>query len=402
MALFLFGIIEMVINMIKKVPEHKITKDFLKGYKRHQVTEKVLFLNNGVLEEKKDAFTEEWEQNKLEMVSMYLKKHAKKGCVYAAYSGKHVIGFASIESHLFGDYINMSYLHTDERYRGEGIGRELIYFIGLEAIKLGGKKLYISAHPAVDTQKFYFSVGCELAENVNMKLHSIEPLDIQLELKLDYSILLKLVKLYLAKEKKSATYFGRIASRFYQYLPIDQDAFLDVIKSFLSDGYIGTYSVATLWLKRRKSVLVPELIDYYDDLLHTVVKGWGAVDQICYRALNPVITSGDLHSYLIKWSDSDNKDVRRASLVSMIRSSGKLTLDYDYELMINLVDKLKNDEDYHVKKAVGWVLKCAYPTYNKKIELYLRENVKNLDRMIYRYALEHVEEPLRSELINLR
>jgi 3-methyladenine DNA glycosylase AlkD len=70
--------------------------------------------------------------------------------------------------------------------------------------------------------------------------------------------------------------------------------------------------------------------------------------------------------------------------------------------MILLVEKLKHDDDFHVRKAVGWTLKCAYPTYPKKVERYLRDNVGDLDRMIYRYALEHVEEPLRSELINLR
>lgn len=393
----------MVMTMIKKVSLSTIDKDFLKGFKRIQHTNNVLYNENGTLIEKEIVFDDDWPEVKLEEISLYLKDCIKKGgSVYAAYSGKHVIGFTCIEHYYFDDYVNMAYLHVDQRYRGEGIGKELIYFIAMEAKSRGVKKLYISAHPSIETMSFYFSVGCKQAEKINEELLAVEPYDIQLELECSSEVLLKLVKLYIKKHKKSATYYGKLASRFYRFLPKDRNDFFEVVRMFLEDDTIGCYSIGTLWLKRRNDLLVAENIDYFDDLLHTVVHGWGKVDQICYRAINPVIESGELYEYLLKWSDSDNKDVRRASLVAMIQSSTKQALTYDYDKMIYLVEKLKHDEDFHVRKAVGWTLKCAYPTYKKKVECYLRENVGNLDRMIYRYALEHVEEPLRTELINLR
>lgn len=389
--------------MIKKITEKNITDDFLKGFERYQETTRVLYYDKGSLLERDDTFTESWHDSKLIEVSKYLKDVVKKGgVVYAAFSGKHVVGFTCIDYYQFGDYINLPYIHIDHRYRGEGIGKELLLFIGLEALHKGAKKLYISSHPAVETQGFYEKMGCVLAEEVNEKLLAVEPLDIQLELSLSYDLLIDLLIMHLNKKPKSAVYFGKLASRFYRFLPDDDLGFLEVIRRVISNTTVGMYSIATLWLKRRPSVLRAKYISFFEELLSTVVTGWGRVDQLCYRALNPLIESGENHEYLIKWSDSGNKDIRRASLVSMIRSSGKLTLGYDYEKMINLVEKMKSDEDYHVRKAVGWVLKVAYPTYPKMIEEYLRTNSSNLDRMIYRYALEHVAEPLRSELLQLR
>ncbi|PAT01421.1 hypothetical protein CI105_06820 [Candidatus Izimaplasma bacterium ZiA1] len=203
--------------------------------------------------------------------------------------------------------------------------------------------------------------------------------------------------------KVNSTNIQKVAIKLFKDLPTEDDLFLEITKSFLKEKTYGYYSVGTLFFKFNRKVLTKKNINYFEEVLKEYVNGWGKVDQICYRAINPLIESDStLHKYLVKWSNSDNKDLRRVSLVAMIRSSKTLTLEYDYERMISLVEKLKNDDDFHVKKAVGWVLKVAYVKYPKKIEEYLRTNVKNLDRMIFRYALEHIKDPLRKELLILK
>ena len=155
-------------------------------------------------------------------------------------------------------------------------------------------------------------------------------------------------------------------------------------------------------MKRRKSIITESNIERFETFLYTYCDGWARIDQFCYRVLNPMTnTFPFMYEYLLKWSKSDNKDVRRASLVSMIISSQGQSLLYDYDKMIYLVEYLKHDTDFHVRKAVGWILKYAYITYPQEIENYLRLNVTNLDRMVYRYALELVPNPLRKELISL-
>lgn len=199
----------------------------------------------------------------------------------------------------------------------------------------------------------------------------------------------------------NAKTIGQVASRCYKDIPKDS-RFFEVIEHFIKNKEYGFFSVATIWIKRNKEAIDMKHMPFYENVMYKYIEGWAEVDQFCYRCMNSMIELKDEnYSYLLKWSKSDNKDIRRISLVSMIRSSGKLTLEYDFDKMIHLVEYLKHDNDFHVKKAVGWVLKCAFVTYPVKVEAYLRLNVKNLDRLIFRYALEHVKDPLRKELIEL-
>ncbi len=389
----------------KRISFNRITDHFLNGYIRFQETYQVFYLEDGILKQKEDYFVEDWDQKKLISISRYLKEIVKKGgTLFAAYDQLQIVGFAIIDNNRFGDYINLPYIHSSRGYRGYGIGRYLFNLVSAVAIKKGAKKLYISTHPAYESQKFYQKIGCELAEEINKELYELEPYDVQLEKKLDY---IEIITSLIGSEFKNqgrvnAMVINRTASMFYQYLPTDEKLFLDICERFLSIENYGFFSVSTLWMKRRTSIIRKDNMEHFEKILYKDIQGWAKVDQYCYRVLNPMIElDKDHYSYLMKWSNSDNKDIRRASLVSMIISSRRQTLEYDFDRMIFLVDKLKKDKDYHVRKGVGWVLKCAYLKYPDQVENYLRNNVSSLDRMIFRYALEHVEEPLRSELIKL-
>lgn len=172
----------------KSVKENEINNDFLTGFKRSQITKFVKYMDKGVLKEKPDFFVEEWDSKKLLSVTETLRRIvAEGGKLIIASFNNQVKGFVLLESNIFFDeYLNMPYIHVDSEFRGLGIGRELFSLIEKEALKLGAKKLYISGHPAVETQKFYQKMGCVLAKKINQKLYELEPLDIQLEKELIY------------------------------------------------------------------------------------------------------------------------------------------------------------------------------------------------------------------------
>ncbi len=197
---------------------------------------------------------------------------------------------------------------------------------------------------------------------------------------------------------------GKITSLLYSSMPLSDDRFIEVCDQLIRRKDMKYFSIATLLIKRRKTILTNKYFSYYDNWVTNNLFGWWSVDQLAIRVISPVIKSDQaLHASLLKWSDSDNYLVRRLSLVSMIEPTKRgLTVQYDYSKMIFLVNKLKQDNQYYVKKAVGWVLKCAFLSYPKEIEQYLRRNVSNLDRGIFRYALEHIENPLRKELLAIK
>jgi len=99
-------------------------------------------------------------------------------------SGSMLKGFISVEPTLSGDaqgYLDLSSLHVSEELRGKGIGSILFQAARDWAKKKGGKKLYISAHSAVETQAFYRAMGCVEAQIYNQRHVEQEPYDCQLE-----------------------------------------------------------------------------------------------------------------------------------------------------------------------------------------------------------------------------
>ena len=89
-----------------------------------------------------------------------------------------------MEAEIFGDeqrYCDLSSIHISEDMRNKGIGRTLFLAAKEWAKQKGAKKLYISAHSAVESQAFYQSMGCVEAEVYNQKHVENEPYDRQLE-----------------------------------------------------------------------------------------------------------------------------------------------------------------------------------------------------------------------------
>ena len=93
-------------------------------------------------------------------------------------------GFISVEPALFGgeqQYLDLSSLHVSEDMRRTGIGRSLFSTAKTWAKKQGARKLYISAHSAVESQAFYKAMGCIEAKVYHQGHVEAEPCDCQLE-----------------------------------------------------------------------------------------------------------------------------------------------------------------------------------------------------------------------------
>lgn len=382
--------------------KHEINESSLDGFRRYTKTTKMWILKNGILNTKSTSYIDAWSDEKLKEISHSLKHD--KGIVLFAYEGSRVVGFANLVDELSNGYIIMPNIHVSQDYRGKKIGSMLFELICIEARKQGAYKLFISGHPSIETQSFYESLGCKLAQEENVKLKTLEPYDIQLEYELyNLEFYLELIKNEITKyDKLNCKAVTKISNQVSKHMPLIDLEYIHVCRLLMINQTRTDFSIATTLLKKRGSTVDAKYLNIYEDILLHMVKGWGQVDQYCYRVLNPIFNDDlSLFPYLERWSKSLNSDVRRASLVAMIKSSNRLTLDYEYKRMMKLVDRLRYDDDFHVKKAVGWVLKCAYLTYPQEVEKYLREEVRTLDRIIFRYALEHFDKDLKAILMKL-
>lgn len=104
--------------------------------------------------------------------------------MYGAFFNGRLKGFVSVESEFFGSkkqYLDLTSIHVSQELRRAGIGRALFGAARDWARERGAKKLYISAHSAVESQNFYKSMGCVEAEEYKREHVEAEPYDCQLE-----------------------------------------------------------------------------------------------------------------------------------------------------------------------------------------------------------------------------
>ena len=133
-------------------------------------------------------FVDDWTEEEYRILVKCLKNTAATGgFVFAAFCDGTLKGFASVEPALFGGdqgYLDLSCIHVSEDARGEGIGKALFLSAEEWARARGGRKLYISAHSAVESQAFYKAMGCVEAEKYHQGHVEAEPYDCQLECEL--------------------------------------------------------------------------------------------------------------------------------------------------------------------------------------------------------------------------
>lgn len=138
---------------------------------------------------KEDPFIDDWSEADYQTLVSCLKNTiATGGFVYGAFEDGSLKGFVSVEPVLFGgeqSYLDLSSIHISEDLRNRGIGTELFLAAKDWARKKGARKLYISAHSAVESQAFYQKMGCVQAEVPSQEHVAKEPYECQLECRLE-------------------------------------------------------------------------------------------------------------------------------------------------------------------------------------------------------------------------
>jgi len=161
--------------------------DCLNSYNRRQVVTQHYFINKGEKEIRDISFVDDWsKEDRYDIVKNFFNN--KDYYSAAVYEGEKIIAFYVIGVNLLTDnedYIELKHLQVSLEYRGKGFGKALFFDACAKAKQFGARKLYISAHSSIETQKAYEKLGCMNASWFNEKAIKEEPYDIQLEYELD-------------------------------------------------------------------------------------------------------------------------------------------------------------------------------------------------------------------------
>jgi len=169
----------------RQLQENEITPELFGTFVRRQVVTKCWRKEKGQWVIKDDPFIDDWKEGEQEELAGSLRQTAGSGgFVYGAFIQGELKGFVSVEGDFIGSrgqYLDLSNIHVSQEFRGQGIGRELFSAARRFAEGKKGKKLYISAHSAVESQAFYRAMGCVEAEEYQREHVEKEPYDCQLE-----------------------------------------------------------------------------------------------------------------------------------------------------------------------------------------------------------------------------
>lgn len=206
---------------------------------------------------------------------------------------------------------------------------------------------------------------------------------------------------YLKHDKINAASYSKVANKIYKEMPIDNIEFLKKCDELIKSDERRIFSVGTLLIQKRKSLIDIKYFDFYEKWATKYVNGWDQCDQFCSRVTTPMLEKyPELYDKLVEWSNESEFTIKRISLVSMTGSTTSVVVDFDK--VIHIVDKLKYDEEVLIQKAVGWILKCCYKNYPKQLEEYLIKNHDSLSRIIFRYSLEYMPKDKKEELLKLQ
>ncbi len=165
--------------------EQEIDRELFRFFIRRQVVDRCLRRESGAWVVRSDPFIDDWTEEDYGILIDCLRNTARTGgLVCGAFFDGKLKGFTSVESGFFGGenrYLDLSSLHVSEDMRRKGIGKALFLAADRWARKQGAKKLYISAHSAIESQSFYRAMGCVEAAEYNQKHVAAEPYDCQME-----------------------------------------------------------------------------------------------------------------------------------------------------------------------------------------------------------------------------
>ena len=158
--------------------------------------------------------------------------------------------------------------------------------------------------------------------------------------------------------------------------------------------------VAILVLQRFRKTYPPELFDtIHGWLAADLLASWASVDALCPEVVGALVAAyPPLLRRLEAWARADNRWVRRASLVSLL----KLTRRPEYRDAIYAMARrhFESDDDL-VQKAAGWLLREVGKADMAALETFLRTHGPRIPRTTLRYAIERFPPARRRELLEV-
>jgi len=166
-------------------------------------------------------------------------------------------------------------------------------------------------------------------------------------------------------------------------------------EELFESGYMEESFIVSNWAHALSGRYEQEDIEVFRQWIDTYITNWAACDGFCNHTLGDFIEKfPEYIGELKRWTQSDNRWMRRAAAVSLIMPAkqGKFL-----EEIIDIANLLLTDTDDMVQKGYGWMLKEASRKHQKEVFDYVMRNRKSMPRTALRYAIELMPKELKAD-----
>ena len=186
------------------------------------------------------------------------------------------------------------------------------------------------------------------------------------------------------------TYWKEVRSR-------DKKEIFELCEELYRSGMMEEAFIVSNWIPNLADRFEPEDISVFRHWIDTYITNWATCDGLCNHAVGDfIVRYPEYIEELKRWTQSQNRWMRRASAVSLIipAKHGKFLED-----VIGIASLLLTDADDMVQKGYGWLLKEASRKHTSEVFAFVMKNQKQMPRTALRYAIELMPKELKVEAV---
>jgi 3-methyladenine DNA glycosylase AlkD len=144
------------------------------------------------------------------------------------------------------------------------------------------------------------------------------------------------------------------------------------------------YVTAAL-LKKKSKALTPATLGLLEELIPQKA-WWDSVDALTCHVLGPLVLKfPELQTQMDRWSECESLWLRRAAILHQLGHKKNT----DTERLFTYCQNNSTQDDFFIRKAIGWALRTYYSVDSVAVRGFVTENQKILSPLSIREALKH-------------
>jgi 3-methyladenine DNA glycosylase AlkD len=166
-------------------------------------------------------------------------------------------------------------------------------------------------------------------------------------------------------------------------------------EELFQSGILEEAFIVSSWIPHLKKQFEPQDLAVFSQWIDSYISNWAACDSFCNHTMGDFIEKfPEYTGELKRWTQSDNRWMRRAAAVSLIMPAkrGKFLSD-----VLEIAELLLTDNDDMVQKGYGWLLKEGSRRHQTEVFNFVMKNRRSMPRTALRYAIELMPKDLRAE-----